>query len=217
MKILYLSLMLIFLFENRDANCQAISNYYFIMPKTGTGIDRENGFRPQYIKDRNECFGSVDLGGEPYFLVMAQMTDAARDSIADSTGVVAFPKNIDVNLIAKEVTDFSADLESRNIPGNWITTSDTFRDVIRFVMITVQLNQRYNGLTQGSKIFRSGVGLNTKHSEFSDNEKQRWINVADSFEFEKSSLRANSEIRFMLKELNKQWIGTLHMGCGVEL
>ena len=122
--------------------------YYFIVPRIGDGISRETGFKPEFLSgdSRIPSRSSMNLGLSPHFLTRALITETLRDSIAALADVIAFPLDIDSSILLSEIVKLQSDLEAIGIPADWVTTINSYKDVIKFIAKYAQILQRTDGL-----------------------------------------------------------------------
>lgn len=214
MKRLFLLLILLFGCSSAMTLLVQKDPYFFIVPQTGDGRSRETGYRPKYFHifdSRISRISSMNIGLDSLFLVRVVMEETLRDSIAALSDVNAFPKNINNTLTTGAVTTIKNKLEAKKIPAGWINTSTTYKEVIKFVALIAQLHQRFDGLF-GDKLLPAGVTLNTTFSQLPQAGKNKLNALADSFGFSKGSITGSSTLRFIFKELVKQWNSKLKIG-----
>src|ERR1700693_3954213 len=126
------------------------------MPITGTGTDADSR-RPKYADTdlAGHPWAAMDFGNEPIMLV-ATATNAA---LAAETDVTTIPLNLDQQ-IGAAVTTVQNKLESFNIPADWVTSTMTYRQVVRKVLQGFMFWQRAQGLGI-PLLFTGGVKLST--------------------------------------------------------
>lgn len=215
--------------------------YYFLIPEIGTGkriatgeveestgdsIRVIDGFRPKYISNRKDlCKGWLDIGFEPYFLVVISMTVEQRDSLAAQLDVVSFPQDIDNSIPNQATLDLVVSrLETRHIPANWITLSTTWRQVLRAILTCTLLYQRWEPLFGGT-LFETDVdfdktvgnGVTKRENDIPLLVRDKLIILADSFQMDKSGFTRNSTLREVLRAMYQQWTGDYLIGCGETL
>ncbi len=190
------------------------SDFYFIVPQIGNGESPATAYRPKYFAtsdSRISRISSMPIGLDSLFLVKIIMEESLRDSIAGLSDVIAFKKDINATLNAGAVTATKNKLEAKKIPAGWVSTSTTWKDIIRFVALVAQMHQRFKGLF-GEKLLPAGITLNTTYSQLPTAGKNKLISLADSFGFSKESLTGASTIREILKELVLQWNQKIVLG-----
>jgi len=182
----------------------------YVMPIVGTGAKTDMR-RPKY-KDSvfpTLSWGMYDYGNEPWCLVgivdIPVATDTALTANPDCLGL---PTNLDQTLTTAQRNRVSNGLESANIPGTWLTTSNTWRDAVRFVGAICQFAQRYQGLVTGSLWFTGGVTLATTYGALPQAAKDGLLAAAQSFSFDTSGLVAGSTLRQVLVSVGNQYLAS---------
>lgn len=178
---------------------------FYIVPIVGSGQGFSAINAPAYIVSAGGLvLQNINYGGEPNSLVMADVTNAQNTTITANNDVIAIPANIENNVGVGAVTAVQTALESINIPGDWVTTAFTYRDILKFVGGLFFFAQRYYGLF-GLRLFRGGVTLSTKFSDLPTNERQRLIDCASSLAYDTSALSGTSTIKQILRTIGLQW------------
>jgi hypothetical protein len=149
-------------------------------------------------------FSALDYGFEPVFLVGAEVTAAQHAILAAQTDVLAVPANLDNNLSAAAVTATRNFLEILNVPAVWVTTAQTYRQVVRVIGGLFQFMQRLHGI-QPSRLFQAGTTLSTQYSQLPANSRASLLQAAQSFGYDTTSLSGTSTLRQILKVLADQW------------
>lgn len=154
----------------------------------------EQGIRSQWMP----------LGREPYMVVAASVTQQQHDSLAAKNDVAAFPVNIDATLTAGAVTQIKNALENRKLPGDWVSTSFTYRQVLKRIMGMAQFLQRFGRVNRG-ELFGTGITLETRFSQLPPATRNALISTAQDMSFDNSTLSGISTLRTILKEMFNQW------------
>jgi len=181
----------------------------YVMPITGDGT-RTNPRRPKY---RDSLFPTLswamfDYGNEPWCVVgildVPPATDTALNGNAD---VFEAPANLDVTMGNTATRNLWRNrLEGVNIPGTWIQTTTTAREVIRFIGACCQFAQRYQGGSCGGQWFTAGVTLDDTFGSLSAAVQQCIIEAATSFGFDTSALTGASTLRQVIKSAADQYL-----------
>jgi len=182
----------------------------YIVPLVGTGVFPDS-YRPKYIANNlGDAIAGITNSSCMFFgidanvLVAANLDTSADATLTAFTDVVAFPTDLDANIGAGAVTIVQNKLEALNIPGNWVNTSYTYRDVLRMVGGLFQFANRYFAMNNLS-IFRGGVTLDTTFGQLPVLERQRLQNVAADLNYDTSGVSGSTTIRAILKSLADQW------------
>lgn len=139
---------------------------FYIIPKVGTGSPTDP-FRPKYLSDpvnfpdlSSAPWSAMDYGIEPTFLVAANTSAAQHATLSGFSDVDAIP-NLNTTVGGNPTLSQTQNkMESRQIPGAWITATTLWREVTgkfgRFCMIAQRLNGR-----RKKRIFPPGVTLDS--------------------------------------------------------
>jgi len=149
--------------------------------------------------------GTMDFGFEPVMLVGATVDGATDATLTANADVVALPVNLDVNLTAAEVTAVQAKLEAVNIPAGWVTTSLTWRQLVRTIVAMFQFAQRYNGVAGNVRLFPTGVTLSTRWNQLSPTVQTNLTTTATSLGYSTTGLSGTTTLRTVLKNMADQW------------
>ena len=179
----------------------------YVMPIIGTGTKQDQR-RPKYETTFQAfAWGMYDYGNEPWCLVGVVDIDAATDaSLTANADCLGLPTNLNQTLTSTQRTRVSNALENANIPGTWVTTSNTWRDVVLFVGAVCQFAQRYQGGTCGGQWFTGGVTLATTFGALSAAIQQCLLDAASSFNFDTSGLTSGTTLRAILRNIGQQYI-----------
>jgi hypothetical protein len=146
-------------------------------------------------------------GGQPVFLMAAEVDATQHTLISGFSDVSSFPQNLDATLGANRQT-VEDSLESHNLPGNWVTTGMTYRFVLRVIVGVILLAQRFRGLDTGAggpgSLFPSGVTLATTFNAMPVDFRTRLQDAAVSLGYNISALTGTDTMRTMLKAIGEQ-------------
>lgn len=192
-----------------------------VVPVTGTGT-KADPRRPKYFGSsiKGEAWGATDYGFEPWMLVFSDFDDTHVPFLqmqADSTLV---PEDLDRTLSAAQVTSLADQLELMPIPGDWITTAHTWREVCRRAIGTCRFMARYavvfyqaTGTT--TPLFSGGVTLATTYGELSAAAKTALFDTADQLGVDRSSVVDGTTLRTFLTSIGSQLgAGAVTLGQG---
>ncbi len=179
----------------------------YIMPITGAGT-QANPRQPKYASTdlSGADWTGMDFGNEPVMIV-ATATNAALSAESD---VLTIPLNLDQNLTADAVTTAETYLENLPLPGDWITTSMTYRQVVRTVCQFFMLWQRCQGLGL-ARLFTGGVTLSTTFGSLPAATRTLLLNAANSLSLDTSSLTGTSTMRQIFKAVAPQISGQIRL------
>jgi len=146
-----------------------------------------------------------DYGFGTSCLVVADVTTEQHAVLAAHEDVIAVPANIDNYIPAAALPTVEAKLESLAIPGDWVTTSHTYRDVLRMTAHLFLLAQRYNGMTGHHFTEITDQTLDRLVSEIPTQIRQDLNAAAQSLGYDTSMIQGSWTLRRALRELAQQW------------
>jgi hypothetical protein len=158
-------------------------------------------------------YGTIDYGNVDYYLVCADIQNADHNNLILNSDVLSIPVNIDQNLTSGAVTTARDFLETINIPGNWITTTDTYRGVLRSLCGIFQIMQRVTAITN-IKIDWLTVTLNTQWQDLGPVWRDAITQAVNEKGFDSSGVTNTTTLRQILKYLGDQFYGSINMGPG---
>ena len=185
----------------------------YVLPMDETLIGASTYRAPKYIGGRNNpplagleniSYACMPYGMQPVCLLIADVTVAQHNLLTANSDVLAAPQNIDNNLNAGAVTTVKNLLESLHIPAGWVTTSHTYRQVLRLVGWLFQFMQRVHGIFP-EKLFAAPNTLATTYGELSPGMQSALLQAAQSFAFDTSGLQSSTTLRVILKNLADQF------------
>lgn len=191
---------------------------FYVVPKIGTGAFHD-GFRPKYTR-RDELgpgwqidlWAGMDYGFEPVFLLAATVTAAQHTTLAAQTDVLSVPVPLDDNVSAVALPKVQTSLEAMMIPGNWVTTTHTYRDVLRAVVKVIGFMQRYQGLFPSNLVFESGITLDTRWNQLTAAQRDRLVQVGASLALDTSGIVNTMTLRQILILVSNQLAGATIQG-----
>lgn len=116
-------------------------------------------FRPKYLTALGVPYSAMDYG-DGTFLVGVALTDPQHAALIANADVIAFPPLADVVGGNPTLNQIRNELESRSIPGAWVQSTTTYRELVGTVGRLTLIVQRMAG-SLGKKLFGTGNGLNT--------------------------------------------------------
>lgn len=153
-------------------------------------------------------------GAEDICLAAADVSTAQHDSLVAHSDVMAAPQDIDNNPSAGAVISMQTFLENINIPSDWVSTSLTYREILRAVLVMFQLMQKFCGL-QGGKLFESAT-LSTQYNQLPIEKRQALQAMAAHFSLDTSGLSGTSTLRDFLQTLRSQ-LSSLQVQIGGDI
>lgn len=170
------------------------------MPITGAGTITD-ARRPKYADTdlAGVIWSMMDYGSEPFCLV-GTADNAALNARAD---VTAMSTALDTNLSAASVTSIKTALEAQNIPSNWVTTANTYRQFVRVIAGLFSLLQRF-AFYSVTSLF-SGNTLTTTFGTLSATMQGNILSAAADLGLSTAGLTASTTIRQMLVSVGQQY------------
>lgn len=196
-----------------SAFAQELSVRFYLVPRVGVGTS-QNPFRPKYVKQDELIAGTslqgrwsaMDYGTENVFLLGVDITPAEHAALSAQSDVLAFPNALDDNVSALALTAVQTNLEALKLPGSWVTTNHTYRQILRAVAKLIVVAQRYAGL-HGVPLFEDGITLDSRWNQLSNAQQDRLRAVADSLELDRSGITATMTLRTILRQVADQLPG----------
>jgi hypothetical protein len=186
----------------------------YIVPSIGAGTSPADAFRPAYIEAAGgQLRAAMPFGREPVFLALADVTPAQHALIAANVPITVVPQDLS-SVVGAATAVVEAELDSWNIPGQWVTAGLTYRQVLFGVAAIFQFAQRFNGLHR-LRLFVGGVGLNATVGSLTQEQRDRLAAVSDSFGWDRSGVTASTTIRQLLRGAAQQWVGNIRIGTEV--
>jgi hypothetical protein len=147
--------------------------------------------------------GEDDFGLQPTMLVVADVTPAQHGVLAGQPDVVSVPADISQNISAAALPTVQNELEALNIPGNWVTTSNTYQQVLHFVMACFQFAGRFVALT-GLDIYAGNVTLNTQFNQLPAAARNGLQATATDMGLSTAGITGTSTVRDILQSVANQ-------------
>jgi hypothetical protein len=146
----------------------------------------------------------MQFGVAPFFLVEAPLSPAQETTLEPNPDFFTVP-GLDVVLTGVQVTAVQTRLENNGVAGQWVTSSLTWRQVLRKVSAIFMIAQRANvNLTQAS--------LDLRMNQLNAAVRTRLEAASDSLGFDRSSITANTLVRTTQSVLADQWNRPLNIG-----
>lgn len=185
-----------------------------------------SGFRPitvpKYAVDPAvTTYGCIRYSRDTTCLVMMDATQAHCDSVeaqADADRIAVLGELND-NIGGQNNNRIRGVLEDLNIPGNWVSAADSYRQVLRGIIGMFLFSQRHEGLN-GSGFFTdleaAGFGLNTQWGNLSQAFRDTMQATIDDYGFSIAPSN-NNQVRAILKDFSDEWDGKEFFIANVEI
>lgn len=186
-----------------------MANRFYLIPLETIETMGKNYRGPKYLKwgknpdGMDVVWAMMDFGHEPVALVVADVTSAQHTELVGNIDVISIPANLDNNVSSVALNTVRDALEGMNIPGNWVQTTNTYREVVRSVAQVFQFTQRLAGI--GADRLFSNKTLSTTWADVPADMKQKLRDAADSMQMDYSFVTASTTIRQILLNFADQW------------
>lgn len=183
----------------------------YVMPITTTTLKGAPARFPKY-KDSHMLgfdWSMFDYGDEPWCLVGIQdISPAARAALEAEADVFPIPDNLDQSMGTTQVRNqVRTRLEQADIPGQWVQTTTTWREVVRFVGAVCQYAQRYQGMV-GGLWFPGNVNLNSTYGSQPQAVQDGMLAAASSFPgMSTGAFQAGNDMRTVVQSIGDQYVG----------
>jgi hypothetical protein len=195
---------------------QAVTRSIYVMPYVA---DQSGRRYPKYFRTLFPTLSCsvFRYGNEAWCLVgILDVPPATDTALLANADVFELPANLDQTMGSVGVRNTVRNrLEAVNIPGTWIQTITTYREVVRFIGACCQFAQRFQGIMGDSTAwFAGGVTLDSPFSSLSANARQGMLDTAASFGFDSSGFTAAALMRTIVKSAGDQYVAA---GLPLEL
>ncbi len=162
--------------------------------------------------------GQVDYGFTDGFIVLAELDAAQEAWLIAQPGVIAFPleAELDGNIAQEDTAALRVAFEAFNVPADWLTASNSYRELLRGTYGIFRFAQRYTYIAgqQGfpQTYLFDQVDLDTQYRDFpADVQTCFSLTVAD-YGLDPGIIRNNATIRQMLKQAGDVLAEPLQIG-----
>lgn len=211
MKRIVLCLSFVLLFVGGNLEAQSLMRLYVVPLVTATsrGLIIRN---PKYFAAPGQTAApgleGVNFVGSPYgredvMVVAVNVTPAQHTVLADETDVLALPPDVTQNISALALTTVQNALENLKLPAQWVTTANTYQEVLHAVLAIFQFAQKFNEFT-GLSPFAGNVTLDTTYGQLGQTAKQGLQDTAAWFHLDTSGITGSTKIRTILKSIADQ-------------
>lgn len=158
---------------------------------------------------------TTDYGLMDYLIEVADVTTAQHNALIANSDVIALPANLDSS-IGGQLAAVKAALESRHIPGEWLTSGMSYRTVLHAIGVLFMLAQRYHGL-HALRLIETGITLDNTLGDLPVAARQRLNATAQSIGLDTSAITLATTLRQALRSLVQQMDSPIQLGLGVEV
>lgn len=185
---------------------------YYVMP---LGVTPNGTRRPKYFRDRRSDtdptlidapYTIIPYGLIDACLVVADVTTTQHADLVANLDVAAAPQNIDQTISVSALPQVRAVLEVLCIPAGWVTTSHTYRQILRMAGGLFQFSERHHAL-HNEQLIDSQDQLDLQWNEIPLARRGRIRETANSLGYGYDWVTGTTTVRQMLKVLGDQWAG----------
>lgn len=181
-------------------------------------IERNGQVRgPKYFACRVNDFTGIhcswsmmDYGFMPSGLLLAKdIAQSDHDTLILNADVFVFPDNLDQSL--SNIQTIRTFFEAVSVPTDWLTPSNTYRELLRNLAGIFQFAQRYTGISL-QPLFGTGITFDTRFRSLSAQEQAWFSQTVASFGYPSSIIQQNATFRQMLKMAGDAWTQPFYLG-----
>jgi hypothetical protein len=176
--------------------------HFYVVPKTTNDI---GAIAPKYITALGVSWQAMDYGLENAYLVGADVDAGQHTALSAETDVIAIPLALDNTIAPSALSTVQSTLEGMDIPANWVTTANTYRDVVRITAKVFAFMQRFHA-RERKVFFDVGLTLDTQWNQLTQAQKTALQDVAASFDppLDTSTITSTSTLRTILRTVVQQ-------------
>jgi hypothetical protein len=162
-----------------------------------------------------------DYGFVNAYIVLANLSLEDHTALMANTDVFVYPENLDDKISQQDMADLRTIFESFNVPADWLTASNTYRELLQQFNGIISFANRYAviagefGFPPGTWLFND-IDLDTQYSAFPQDVKAIFDATLESFEDERGvtfpSILPNMTVRQMLKAASDELKKPLKLG-----
>lgn len=179
---------------------------FYVLPIQVVGTARgPKYFKWRYNPDGIDCQWSMkDYGLIPACLLAANITQGQHDALMLNDDVAAAPENIDATVTSAALPRVQTVLNALRIPAEWVTTSHTYRTLLRMVAGLCLFAQRYHGM-HNEQLIDNAAALDLRWNQIPTARRGRIIATVDALGYDYSQVTNTWTVRRILKHLADQW------------
>lgn len=183
----------------------------YILPMIHTDVGR-GGYYPKYLPGTGVAWAGIRWFGTdpPSYLIMADVTTGQDTQLGLQSDVISLPElaNLD-NQIGGALSQVQTKLEALNLPSEWVTSTFTYRQIIRLITAAMFLSQRARRLMgttdpDGWNLFPAGMTLATRVNQLSPKRRQVLTQTLADLGVDTSNLDNASPMRAVIREVAQQ-------------
>jgi hypothetical protein len=155
----------------------------------------------------------IDYGLIDQCMLVSDITSADHTSLTSHADVLSIPINLDNKLTATAVTAAHDYLEGIGTPAEWVSTTYTYRQVLRVVAGCFLYLQRVTALL-GRSITLTGGTLDLQVQNIPTDIRAAMAQAANEMGYDYSTVTGTTTVRQILKAMAQAW-GTTAINFGL--
>lgn len=186
------------------------------MPRVSVQTTRGPVLKEKYwtITENYGLRARFDYGDEPWCLMGIDSVSVGDDTaLVANADVFKLPDNLDQTMGSTANRNRARNaLEAVNMPGNWIATSDTYREVVRFIGALCQYMLCYTGHYGVATLFTGTVSLATTYGSLPQDQRDALLGCTQYFNLSTSTLTGANTLRTILKAVGDDYVAQYEQG-----
>lgn len=180
---------------------------FYLVPGVGDGSSPAAAHRPKYIADLvpQIPWGRVGADLEGVHLTWADVTPAQHAALVANADVLPVPANLDNTVSAVALVQIQTRFDAHNIPRDWITTANTYREVVRFARKYLQFLARFQ--RNRGRFWTAGLTLDSTVGDLPAAVRQHVNQAATELGADTSGITLATTLRVALRTLVGQFPG----------
>ena len=194
----------------------------YILPILHIIDERGDQRGPKYVKWRDDLtgiepprWGIMDYGLIDACLMTATVTQAEHEQLVAESDVRSAPEDIDQPISAIALSQVVTVMEALRIPAGWVTTSHTYREILRMIAGLFLFAQRHHGMHL-EELIDNQAQLDVKWNQIPAIRSTRILITAQNLGYDYSAVLPSWTVRQILKHLSDQWGASSFVIGGVE-
>jgi hypothetical protein len=183
------------------SSVDAATRFYLVPVVVNGAGDRT----PKYFSDGTVTAKNQSasyFGRENWVLVASDLSDADDAVLVAKPDAFGAPHELDTTLTAGQVTFVQTRLEAANMPAQWVSTSTTWRQLLRMLIGINLITQRYSG--RNATNFFSVTTLNATVGDLPTQVRADMLAAATDFGLSTTGITLTTTIRQALRILGEQ-------------
>ncbi len=178
----------------------------YLIPIIGDG-SKNDPRRPKYIESVTSSWAMMDYGMQPAALVAADVDLTGNTFLAAQADVFRFPLDLDQQVGALGAPVVQQTLEKIPVPGDWVTPTTTWRQVVRTLIACCLFLQRYAHLAQDVRPLLDGttVKLDTPVSALPTKVLGTFGKAAIEMAIDTTTVDAAATVRDVWRSVKTRW------------